>query len=214
METFSALLALCAGNSPVYGEFPSQRPVTRSFDVFFDLCLNKRLSKQSWGWWFETPSCPLCCHCNAYNEFQNYTFLKLLPHLPVVSELKCDKADGKLIEQSHKSHNVPVPYPTMHHSEQKCAYFCSEWCIVGYQTGALWDLWDSSTTQLTFLSWERSDIQSRSDSLLLITNQLLHFDLSLSMVSKRILCCSTLETQPPSRVWLTTNRNNKTQSHI
>ena len=48
METFSALLALCAGNSPVTGEFPSQRPVTRSFDVFFDLCLNKRLSKQLW----------------------------------------------------------------------------------------------------------------------------------------------------------------------
>ena len=34
------------------GEFPTQRPVTRSFDVFFDLRLNKRLSKQSWGWWF------------------------------------------------------------------------------------------------------------------------------------------------------------------
>ena len=37
METFSALLAICAGNSPVPGEFPAQRPVTRSFDVFFDL---------------------------------------------------------------------------------------------------------------------------------------------------------------------------------
>ena len=45
MEIFSALLDLCAGNSPVNGEFPSQRPVTRSFDVFFDLRLNKRLSK-------------------------------------------------------------------------------------------------------------------------------------------------------------------------
>ena len=55
METFSALLAICAGNSPVPGEFPAQRPVTRSFDVFFDLRLNKRLSIQSWGWWFETP---------------------------------------------------------------------------------------------------------------------------------------------------------------
>ena len=65
METFSALLALCAGNSPVPGELSSQRPVTRSFDVFFDLCLNKRLSKQSWGWWFETPSCPLWRHCNG-----------------------------------------------------------------------------------------------------------------------------------------------------
>ena len=39
METFSALLVLCAENSPVTGEFPTQRPVTRSFDVFFDLCL-------------------------------------------------------------------------------------------------------------------------------------------------------------------------------
>ena len=47
METFSVLLALCAGNSPVTDEFPSQRPVTWSFDVFFDLHLNKGLSKQS-----------------------------------------------------------------------------------------------------------------------------------------------------------------------
>ena len=40
MKTFSALLALCAGNSPVTNEFPAQRPVTRNFDVFFDLRLN------------------------------------------------------------------------------------------------------------------------------------------------------------------------------
>ena len=45
----SALLAICAGNSPVPGEFHAQRPVIRSFDVFFDLRLNKRLSKQSWA---------------------------------------------------------------------------------------------------------------------------------------------------------------------
>ena len=60
-----ALLVLCAGNSPVTGEFPAQRPVTRSFDVFFNWRLNKRLSKQSWGWWFETPSCPLWHHCKG-----------------------------------------------------------------------------------------------------------------------------------------------------
>ena len=65
METFSALLAISAGNSPVTGEFPAQRPVTRSFDVFFDLRSNKRLSKQSWGWWFGTPSHPLWHHSNA-----------------------------------------------------------------------------------------------------------------------------------------------------
>ena len=69
METFSALLALCARNSPVTGEFPTQRPVTRSFDVFFDLRLNKRLSKQWWGWWFE-PSRPLWRHCNVYPKYE------------------------------------------------------------------------------------------------------------------------------------------------
>ena len=45
METFSSLLAIRAGNSPVTGEFPAQRPVTQSFDVFFNLRLNKWLSK-------------------------------------------------------------------------------------------------------------------------------------------------------------------------
>ena len=66
METFSALLVLSAGNSLVTGAFPSQRPVTRSFDVFFDLRQKKRLSKQWRRWWFETPSRPLCRHCNDY----------------------------------------------------------------------------------------------------------------------------------------------------
>ena len=66
METFSALPALCAGNSPVTGEFPSQSPVTRRFDVFFDLRLNKRLSKQSRCRSFETPLCSLWRHCNVY----------------------------------------------------------------------------------------------------------------------------------------------------
>ena len=56
MGIFSALLPICAGNSPVSGEFPAQRPVTPSFDVFFDLRLFKRLSKHSQGWWFDTHS--------------------------------------------------------------------------------------------------------------------------------------------------------------
>ena len=64
MEKFSALLTICAGNSPVPGEFPTQMPVTRSFDVFFDLRPNKQLSKQLWGWWFGTPSWSLWRHCN------------------------------------------------------------------------------------------------------------------------------------------------------
>ena len=77
METFSALLSICAGNSPVPGEFPAQRPVTRSFDVFFDLRLNKLLSKQSWGWWFETLSRPLWRHCNAVCDNNTQTLLSI-----------------------------------------------------------------------------------------------------------------------------------------
>ena len=54
METFSALLALCTGNSPLI--------------FLFDLRLNKHMSKQSWGWWFETPSRPLWRHCKVLPE--------------------------------------------------------------------------------------------------------------------------------------------------
>ena len=65
VETFSALLALCEGNSLVTVEFPSQRSVTRSFDVFFDLRPNKRLSKQTNRRWFKTPGRPLWRHRNV-----------------------------------------------------------------------------------------------------------------------------------------------------
>ena len=76
METFPALLPLCAGNSPVTGEFPSQRPVTRSFDVSFDLRLNKQLSKPSRRRWFETPSRSLWRHCNENGWHLQTTFSK------------------------------------------------------------------------------------------------------------------------------------------
>ena len=48
------------------------------------------------------------------------------------------------IDLIHKSQIAPAPYPTIPHSEQKCAYFCSEWGIVGHGTGAFWDLWNCS----------------------------------------------------------------------
>ena len=65
METFSTLLALCAGNSLVISEFPPQRPVTRSFGIFVDLRFNKWLSKQLRCRWFEMPLCSLWHHCNV-----------------------------------------------------------------------------------------------------------------------------------------------------
>ena len=75
-EAFSALLAICAGNSPVTGDFPAQRPATWSFDVSFDLRLNKRSSKQSWGWWFETRA-----HCDVTAMFYKIRHDAPLPTL-------------------------------------------------------------------------------------------------------------------------------------
>ena len=70
MESFSALPVLCAGNSPVTGEFPAQRPVMRSFDSFF----YKRFGKQSWGWCFETPSRSLWRHSGLpHRLWDNHT---------------------------------------------------------------------------------------------------------------------------------------------
>ena len=66
METFSALLTLCDGNPLVTGGFPPQRQVTRRFDVFFGMRLNKRLNKQSRRRWFQTPSHSLWRHCNVH----------------------------------------------------------------------------------------------------------------------------------------------------
>ena len=83
METFSTLLALCSGNSLVTGEFSSQRPVTRSLEVFFDLHLNKQLRKQSWGWRFETPSCSLWHHCNEMPAFSPIAGIHMKIFCPV-----------------------------------------------------------------------------------------------------------------------------------
>ena len=67
-DKISALLVHCEGNPPVTGGFPSQRPVSRSFDVIFDLCLNKPLSEKSRRWWLETPSRSLWRHCNETTD--------------------------------------------------------------------------------------------------------------------------------------------------
>ena len=93
METFSALLAICVENSPVPGEFSTQRPVTRSFDVYFDLRPNKGLSKQLWGWWFETQ---LWRHRNEFwtrhrNEFWNIWIsnkisMKFIPNFAFINK--------------------------------------------------------------------------------------------------------------------------------
>ena len=69
-ETLSALLVLREGNPSVTGGFPSQRPVTRTFDVFFGVHPDKRLRKQTRCWWFETPWRSLWRHCNVLVRYQ------------------------------------------------------------------------------------------------------------------------------------------------
>ena len=63
METFSMLLTLCARNSLVTGEFP-HKGQWRGALMFSLICAWVILSKQSWGWWFETPSRSSWRHCN------------------------------------------------------------------------------------------------------------------------------------------------------
>ena len=88
----------------VPGKFPTQRPVTRSFGDFFDLRLNKRLRKQSWGWWFETPSRPLWRHRNAVSgsEQRNY-ILKQRFHMES-EEAAIILSSSKLLILTRKHH--------------------------------------------------------------------------------------------------------------
>ena len=154
MEAFSALLAICAENSPVPGEFTAQRPVTRSFDVFFDMRLNKRLSKQSWGWWFETLSCPLWRHCHGLRKmlrghFQQTLWAAMLA-VPWVTGLtvmaswifmryatRCPiKFTTSIIRQRHHNRptsQIPQRTKTISHNEHECTF--------QLQSGALWEIW-------------------------------------------------------------------------
>ena len=96
METLSMLLTLCAGNSPVIGEFSSQRSVTRSFDVFFDLRPNKRLSEQSVDCWFETSSRSLWRQCNGIARPSQIRFnrQKLVPQYIHSNTVRYKKLKG------------------------------------------------------------------------------------------------------------------------
>ena len=82
------------------GEFPAQRPMTRSFDVFFDLRLNKRLSKQSWGWLLET----LSPHYDAIVMFFPRNMLEYWPSLPEIFRFQQQK--GK---EYHKQVSIKMP---------------------------------------------------------------------------------------------------------
>ena len=97
---------LC-GNSQVTGEFPSQRLVTRSFDVFFGLRLNKRLSKQSRRWWFQMPPRSLWRHCSAIFIMRSCILVKQC-HYP-------DSTQWPLFHIYHR-HTVDIP---ANHNERR-----------------------------------------------------------------------------------------------
>ena len=106
MEAFSALFGPLCGEFPVTGEFTSQRPVTRSFDVFFVLRLNKRLNKQSWGWWFGTPWCSLLWrHCNELQTF-----------------ITDDRQEGHSVHNSYNTHSHSLTTKGL--IKKRHAHFC------------------------------------------------------------------------------------------
>ena len=119
METISALLAICAGNSPVPGEFPTQRPVTRSFDVFFDLRLNNRLSKQSWRWWLETLSRPLKRHYNVAGN----TYLVWMFEIIVLYSLKKMIIFSKQSKEYRHRVFIGMPKYASHHRHHNRLYY-------------------------------------------------------------------------------------------
>ena len=93
MESFSTLPGFYVQNSSVRGEIPSQGPVTRSFDVSFDMRMNKRLSKQTRGWWFEPPSRSSWRHCDGKPQVQDIQGPEVYckrkrPHGPVREDKK------------------------------------------------------------------------------------------------------------------------------
>ena len=118
MESFPALLALCEGKPPGTGGFPSQRPVTQNFDIFFDLHLNKRLSKPSTRRWFETPSRSLWRHCN---DFADMKFEQPLLHKNVtkISHIKIFSSANVSSNLQYKSHQI-----------QKLKCFSSRFAVV------------------------------------------------------------------------------------
>ena len=89
---FFRVTGLCAGNSPVTAEFPAQRPVMQSCEIFVDLRLNKRLSKL-WSWWFEMPLPSLWRHCNAawQNRAADHQQPRFWSSSPVIFCPQCHK---------------------------------------------------------------------------------------------------------------------------
>ena len=108
---------LCEGNSPVIGEFPSQSPVTRSSFMFSLSCaLNKRLSKQWCGWWFETPSRSLWRHCNLYILISLAIFLSSFRFMSVRPSVCSVPVSPSMPRSQYNDHEPLTVYNIICHS--------------------------------------------------------------------------------------------------
>ena len=124
------------------GEFTGHRwiPLKKASDAelwcFFDLRLNKRLSKQSQGWWFETPSCPLWRHCNEYGRYCMYS--RLFTCLMVMDQIRVYRILLRILIISH----------------QHATHLCNKQNIIFYITWTCWgrDIF-TAISQTTFSKW-------------------------------------------------------------
>ena len=103
-----SVTGLCAGNSSEAGEIPSQSPVTRSFDVFFELCQNKRLRKKSWGWWFERLSRLLWRHGNGINLSHRLPSMELITARCRYNVVRYNTTVHKALHGHRHSMNISV----------------------------------------------------------------------------------------------------------
>ena len=104
---------------PLREEFPGHRwilltePVTRSFDVFFHPRLNKRLIKQSWGWWFETPSRSLWRHCDGRKVYKCVYYLRYIPRI---------LHTARALSSVNSNHKGPVTWIFFHLMTSSCSH--------------------------------------------------------------------------------------------
>ena len=145
---------LC-GNSPVPGEFHTQRPVTRSFDVYFDLRPNKRLSKQSWSWWFETPSRPFWRHRNVlhlWHLWSHYTDEFYHGLLMPRFHLNFEHYHRKLLSACGLWRHpgaVTTMVQTAKYDFKSIWTWCRCWFLIGWCPQSIAGMWHVTTSQVT-----------------------------------------------------------------
>ena len=120
-----------------FGEFPSQRPVTRSFDVFFDLGLNKRLSKQSRRWWFETSSRSSWRRCNGLhnNEKEPIDLALVLQKTLGSTLIRHRSSDAKMSDRCLNINMLAVKQTV----ELSAIWDVTERTCISYHYGMVWD---------------------------------------------------------------------------